>query len=108
MEGKHSITLDQAQQLAFRALNETGEPGQMVIDPNKIEEHDFGWLFTPRTPEFLETGDPKYNIPGVGRLVIDRYTGEATFLPTFMPPETALEQFIEKWEASQEQDQDPN
>ena len=101
-ERKAKITLDQARAIALQILDETGEPGQMVIDPSIIEEHEFGWLFTPRTPEFLKTGDPKYNVPGVGRLAIDKFTGEATFLPTFMPPERALARFLEDWRKAQE------
>jgi hypothetical protein len=98
---RRSITLREAQRIAQRILDETGPPGEMVIDHSQTLEYEFGWLFKPETAKFLKSGNIGDQIPGVGRIAVDRQTREAEFLPTNMPPERALELYIEEWAGKQ-------
>ena len=95
------ITLQEAQILAQKALDQIGTPGEMVVDSSKTLEHDFGWFFKADTVKYLESGDPKYRIPGVGLIAVDRNSRHTQFLPTFMPPERAMEEYIERWKEKQ-------
>ena len=89
------ITLQQAEVIAQRELDAIGTPGEMVIDRARTKTLEFGWLFRAETRRFLETGDPRHRIPGVGALVVERDSGEASFLPTAVPPDRALEMYLE-------------
>ena len=43
------ITLQEAQILAQKALDQIGTPGEMVVDSSKTLEHDLGWFFKADT-----------------------------------------------------------
>ena len=89
------ITLQQAEAIAQRELDAIGTPGEMAIDRKRTRTLEFGWLFRAETRRFLETGDSRHRIPGVGPLVIERRSGEASFLPTAVPPDRALQMYLE-------------
>ena len=91
------ISKAEARESALKALDETGEPGQMAILDAETVEYEFGWVFRARAAKAIETGDPKYDVPGVGGIAVDRDTGKASFLPTFMPPARAILAHNEEW-----------
>lgn len=88
------MTLEEAEALVQRALDETGDPDQMVVDKRWTRETEFGWLMVAETAAFLRTGDPGDQLPGVGPVVVERDSGEVTFLATDVPPDQALDAFL--------------
>lgn len=88
------LTLQKAEEIAQREIDAIGTPGEMIVDRKRTQTRDFGWLFRAETRRFLETGDPRHRIPGVGILAVERSSGDATFLPTAMPPDKAIELFL--------------
>ena len=93
------INLERATQIARRAIHEIDPTTNWVLRDDVTEEHDFGWVFFYTTAEFAKTGDRQFLKPGNGPLVVDRDTGEPTFLSSSMPPDRAISVFEARWRA---------
>ncbi|MEL6998889.1 MAG: YrhB domain-containing protein [Pseudomonadota bacterium] len=89
------LTLQDAEAIAQREIDAIGTPGEMVVDRKRTQTRAFGWLFRAETKRFLETGDSRHRIPGVGILAVERSSGVATFLSTALPPEQAIQAYVE-------------
>ena len=94
------INLERAMQIAERAIQEADPTTNWVV--RATEERDFGWVFFHTTAEFAKTGDRQFLKPGNGPLVVDRNTGEPTFLSSSVPPDRAIAIFEARWRAERQ------
>ena len=65
----------------------------------RIVEKKFGWVFYYNSKEFAKTGDRKYELVGLGPLIVDR-SGNHKFLPS--ASNTFLENLIDDYETDWE------
>lgn len=91
-----AITRAQAGEIARREVAKSAG-AQFVIEEEKTQAREFGWVFfyTPRA--YLKSRDPGDLVPGNGPLAVERAGGAATFLSAGVPPEVAIEQFEKDW-----------
>ena len=65
-------------------INSLGSALPGYVNPNikleilndKIEEHEFGWVFYYNSKKFIETGDYQHALAGNAPLIVDRNTGQ--------------------------------
>ena len=94
------MELEEAKKLVERYLTETdaeaNEFGSMLpsyeeqnsksaILTDKIEEHEFGWVFYYNSQEYLETGDFRYALGGNAPIIVNRRNGELVVTGTAHP-----------------------
>jgi hypothetical protein len=97
------VSKGQALQLARQAYSEIKTDAEIVILEDLTVEKDFGWVFFASPRKYLETKEPRYLVPGLGPLVVERTNGQTHFLATSVPPERAVEEFERRWRASRKQ-----
>ena len=74
--------------------------GDLVVENEKTQERDFGWVFFYSSRRYLETHDPHDMILGAGPLVVLRQDGSTHFLASSVSPAVAIETFEEQWRKS--------
>ncbi len=95
------LTKEQAQTIALKAMADLKSGNELVIQEEKTIEREFGWVFFATTRKYLETNDPKYLMPGIGPLVVNRVDGSAQFLSTSVHPRSAIDEYERRWKESQ-------
>jgi immunity protein 35 of polymorphic toxin system len=91
------ITKERALEIAREAVDEFGGDDDFVIQEDKTVEKEFGWVFFCAPRKYVETGDPKYLIPGAGPFVVERLGGASQFLTTSVHPDKAIEEYEKQW-----------
>ena len=94
-----SITLDQAREIAQHRVAEIAPEHRFEILPSQTEEFSFGWVFRYVPRRYQDTRNPSDLVPGFGPLVVNR-DRTATFLPSGLPPDVAVENYRLRWEQS--------
>jgi hypothetical protein len=97
------VSKEQSLQLARQCYSEIDTDAEIVILEDLTEEKDFGWVFFASPRRYLETKEPRFLIPGLGPLVVERTSGQTHFLATSVAPERAVEEYERRWRASQKQ-----
>lgn len=87
------ISASQALALAQQAASQ--DVHDLVVDTNP-QEHAFGWVFNVVPRMQLQTGDPRYGIPGLGPLAVLR-TGDQRWLPPGPPLNQAISELQNWW-----------
>jgi len=84
------VTSEKALEIARAKIAAIKSEHQYVLLEKQTQEHDFGWVFFYTNRKHAQSGDPKDMVPGDGPLVVERDTGYSEFLPTSVPPATAI------------------
>lgn len=88
-----ALSREQALKLARDTISNLREGHELELVEADTVETEWGWLFRYAPKRFLETGDMRFMIPGIGPFVVERDSGKTTFLSTSVPPEVALAQY---------------
>ena len=98
------LTKERAETIALKAIADLKSGNELVIQEEKTIEREFGWVFFATTRKYLETNDPKYLMPGIGPLVVNRVDGSAQFLSTSVHPASAIDEYERRWKESQKRE----
>ena len=88
------MNIEEAEDIARRALAEIVEPGKHVFLRENAKEVDIGWLVFAERRSFVETGDPNMQAPGLNWIFVDKDTRKVEFISSAMSPEAAVEDTI--------------
>jgi hypothetical protein len=99
------ITIEQARAIASENLNED-HSSEIVLVPGKERQYPFGWVFFGAPKKFLETGDLKYEVPGLGPLAVE-FDGSVHPLTTSGSPDSVVAAYLQSWRARQERRNTP-
>lgn len=91
------ITKADAREIAGKVVAALSMQHNFVILEDRTVERPFGWVFFYTTREYIQTGDPKYLIPGTAPLVVNRDDGSTEHLATSIPPARAIEIYEKRW-----------
>ncbi|WP_042777564.1 YrhB domain-containing protein [Sinorhizobium fredii] len=72
-----------------------------IVQTDRTQEREFGWVLFYTTRRFAETGDPSSLVPGVGPVVVMR-DGKIVPLTTSAPPKLAIATFETEWRKSKD------
>lgn len=72
------------------------EGDKLVVLDEETVEREYGWVFFYTSQRLIETGDPRYLVAGNAPIVVNRQTGELTWLGTGEP----FENYLRRYEAS--------
>ena len=64
----------------------------MILDEH-TEEHEFGWVYSYNTREYIVDGDFSYALAGNAPLIVDRSDGQLYATGTAYPLEHYLEEY---------------
>lgn len=98
---KHAMTKEQAKEIAVKTIDQLKPGTEFVILDEKTMEKDFGWVFFYAPKKYVETGNPKYLVPGNSPIVVHRSDGSTHFLSTSVPPSRAIEVYEQRWREAQ-------
>jgi len=90
------MNIDEAQDIAMRTLVEYTEKDKYMILGDRTKEFDIGWTFFAERKEFIETGNPLLQGPGVGWIFVDRETGAAELLSSAISTERSVDEIRTK------------
>ncbi|MCW2317647.1 YrhB domain-containing protein [Rhodoblastus acidophilus] len=90
------ITINQARLLALEYLTRAGENADILLIPGKEREYPFGWIFFGASRKYVETGDFRYQIPGLGPLAVE-FDGSVHSLSTSGSPDAVIEAYSQRW-----------
>ena len=94
------ITKKEAIAIAENAFNAANSSQEIVLLDDKTLEKSFGWVFFATSRKYLETKDPKTQIPGLGPLIVEKRKGETLFLPSKPKIDQDIKDYEKKWNAS--------
>ncbi len=97
----NEISFEQAHAVATEMLAATAPEHDFVLTGDEARKYPFGWVFSFAPRKFLYSKDRRDLVPGYGPLVVDS-DGSVEFLPSSVPPETAIRLFLQKWQAARE------
>lgn len=87
------ITREQADAIGRQAISGLKEGTEFVLYDEDAIEKDWGWVLFFGTQAYRETGNPSDIVPGTGPLVVEKETGDFSFLSTSVPPEIAIAEY---------------
>lgn len=87
------ISRERATEIVLEAISKLKPGTTFVLVEDRTIEKDWGWVFQYGTPEYLETRDVRFLVPGTGPVAVERANGALAFLPTSVPPDVALAEY---------------
>ncbi|WP_298982681.1 hypothetical protein [uncultured Roseibium sp.] len=88
---KDLLTSTEAEERVVTSYLE-GEVIDLRVRRELTIERPYGWVVYVAPARFLETGDEKDLVPGIGPLYVLK-NGTITPLPTYLPPDASIELF---------------
>jgi hypothetical protein len=80
---------------AIAKVREHIEQMDIPVDIIRKEEFSNGWVFVYESRRYVETGDFNERLVGNGPIVIDKDSGEMTFLGTHASVSELLAEYVE-------------
>ncbi|PPQ33629.1 hypothetical protein CCR94_01055 [Rhodoblastus sphagnicola] len=95
------ITIDEARSEAMIFLSKVERDTDFIVIPGKEREYPFGWVFFGASRKYWKTGELKYEVPGLGPLVVE-FDGSVHPLTTSGTPDAVIADYLHSWQARQE------
>ena len=92
------LDLRAAQRLVEEEINRsyTVQGDRLIVLEEETIEKEYGWIFFYTSRQFIETGDLNYLVAGNAPIVVNRRTGNLTWLGTAEP----LDNYVRNYEDS--------
>jgi hypothetical protein len=95
-----NVTVGQAHTIALAYLN-AERNDEIVLIPSKEREYPFGWVFFGASKKYIQTGEFRYQIPGMGPLVVE-HDGSVHPLSTSGSPDSVIAAYLRQWQIRQQ------